>query len=318
MDSALRVVDRGAIFEAGRYAFSLHQWLTAPDFDEEGEVQNAEKHLAEFAVPGGTPLLAAARGMHAWLDAGGARASIRVALIRFWVRHRVVRTPVPLTGPAALRAETPFEVSAWLPAVLRALAEEAANGRQLLTDLERAWFEARAAIAGRRRDSHATAAVGLLAATPVLSATTLAKGLGLAIKTASRLLDGLVGAGVAIEVTHRSKRRLFGLKGMAPLGEAVSPTHRPEPGRGRGRPPLIVPVTQVPSAPLPPLTPVERRAFDYSDLAMAMAYTNQVICQTRRALDALRCASSVQDAGGGRDQAGGADAFSVPGIDWEA
>jgi hypothetical protein len=47
--------------------------------------------------------------------------------------------------------------------------------------------------------------------------------LGLAVKNAIRLLDSLVTAGVAVEVTRRSQRRLFGLKGMAPLGEAVRP-----------------------------------------------------------------------------------------------
>ena len=60
MDSALRIIDRGAIFEAGRYALGLHQWLTAPDFDQEGEVQRAEAALAAEAATA-TPLLAAAR-----------------------------------------------------------------------------------------------------------------------------------------------------------------------------------------------------------------------------------------------------------------
>jgi hypothetical protein len=39
----------------------------------------------------------------------------------------------------------------------------------------------------------------------------------MSIKTATRLLDGLVTGDVAVEVTHRAKRRLFGLAGMAPL-----------------------------------------------------------------------------------------------------
>jgi hypothetical protein len=64
---------------------------------------------------------------------------------------------VPVTRAAALRADASFELSAWLPAFLRALATEAADGRQLLMDLERAWFAARAAVAGGRRDSHAAA-----------------------------------------------------------------------------------------------------------------------------------------------------------------
>ena len=46
MDHALRIVDRGEIFEAARTALALHQWITEPDFDQEGEVQAAERHLA--------------------------------------------------------------------------------------------------------------------------------------------------------------------------------------------------------------------------------------------------------------------------------
>ena len=90
-------------------------------------------------------------------------------------------------------------------------------------------------MAGRRRDSHAAAAVDILATVPLISATSLALALGIAVKNAIRLLDGLMGAAIAVEVTHRSRRRLFGLKAMAPLAEAVRPPYRPEPGRGRGR-----------------------------------------------------------------------------------
>jgi hypothetical protein len=36
MDHALHIIDRGAIFEAARHAMDLHQWLVAPDFDQEG------------------------------------------------------------------------------------------------------------------------------------------------------------------------------------------------------------------------------------------------------------------------------------------
>jgi hypothetical protein len=287
VDGAMRIIDRGEILDAARHALTLYQWIVAPDFDEEGEVQEAERHLADVAAAGDTPLLAAARGVHAWLDSGGTRPPIRAALVRFWTRRSVLRVPVPLAGAAALRAETSFELSAWPPAFLRALATEAADGRQLLMDLERAWFAARSAVAGRRRDSHAAAAVDLLAATPLISATSLAACLGLAVKTAIRLLDSLVVAGVAVEVTHRSKRRLFGLKGMAPLGDAVRPPCRPEPGRGRGRPPILAVEDDVAAPPPPPLTPVERRAFDYSDLDHCMAHLDQTIRQTRRALQTL-------------------------------
>ena len=102
-----------------------------------------------------------------------------------------------------------------------------------------------------------------------------------------RLRDVLAAAGVAVEVTRRSKRRLFGLKGMAPLGAAVRPPYRPEPDRGRGRPPILAVEDDVTAPPpLPPLTPVERRAFDYSDLDHCMAQMDQAIRQARRTLSA--------------------------------
>ena len=75
-------------------------------------------------------------------------------------------------------------------------------------DLERAWFAARAAVAGRRRNSHAAAAVDVLAAVPLISATSLAAGLGIAVKNAIRLLDGLV---------RRRRRR----RGHAPVEAAT-------------------------------------------------------------------------------------------------
>jgi hypothetical protein len=284
MDGALRIIDRGAILAAAAHALALHQWLVTPDFDEEGAVQRAEQHLAHFAGSGSTLLLAAAAGVHSWLDRDGARPPIRAALVRLWAQHRVLRVPVPLTGAAALRPDTPWDEDGWTAAFLGALAAEAADARQMLTELEHAWFAARLAVAGRRRDSHITHAVDMLAAMPLVSATTLATGLGLAVKTAIRLLDELVDAAVAVEVTHRSKRRLFGLKGLAPLATVVRPPYRPEPGRGRGRPPVAIEEPDLPAPSLPPLTPIERRRFDYSDLEHWMAHLDQTIRQTRRGL----------------------------------
>jgi len=295
-------LDRGGVIDAARHAFDQYQWLVFPDFDQEGAVRQAAAHLAGFASPGETPLLTAARGLHAWLAAGsvgggddarGTRPPIRAALVRFWTGEKLLRTAVPLTGAAALRAETPFDWAFWASAFLQAVAAEAADGRQLLMDLERAWFGARTAVAGRRRDSHAAAAVDRLAAVPLVSATSLAAGLGIAVKNAIRLLDEFVAGGIAVEVTHRSRRRLFGLKAMAPLAEAVRLPYRPEPGRRRGRPPgrdvtdVIADPPELPPAPLPPLTPVERRAFDYSDVEHDMAQLDRVVRQTKRALDTL-------------------------------
>jgi hypothetical protein len=290
MDHALRIIDRGVIFDAARHALTLHQWLTAPDFDQEGEVKQAEAALSSPAASL-SPLLSAALGMHAWLDHDGTRPPIRAALVRYWTRHRLFRSPVPLTGARALRAETSWAVDAWVPEFLTALSEEADDGRQLLMDMERTWFSARRAVAGRRKNSRAAIAVDLLAAAPLISAPSLAVGLGMALKNALELLTGLCRDGIAIEVTHRSKRRLFGLAGLTPLRDEVSPPRRPEAGRGRGRPPTSR-VAAEPLAPpvLPPerpLTPLEKRAIDYSDLEHWMAHAAQTIRNTRRTLDAL-------------------------------
>jgi len=144
--------------------------------------------------------------------------------------------------------------------------------------MERAWFEARRPIAGRRKGSHDAAAVDLLAAAPILSATTLA-----------RILDALVAAGIAIDVTHRSKRRLFGLQGLTPLRDVVRPPYRPDPELGRGRPRREI-ETDVPETnpvPLPPLTPIERRAFDYTALEEAMAHLDGVVRASRFALRSI-------------------------------
>ena len=108
---------------------------------------------------------------------------------------------------------------------LRALATEAADGRQLLMDLERVWFAARSAVAGRRRDSHAAAAVDVLAAVPFeCSATSLAAGASASmVKSAIRLLDGLLDHRLRRCRGHPSRKPAAssGLKGMALLGDAV-------------------------------------------------------------------------------------------------
>jgi hypothetical protein len=290
MDHAMRIIDRGVIFDAARHALTLHQWLTVPDFDQEGEVQQAEAALStpEARV---SPLLSVALGVHAWLDRGGARPPIRAALVRFWTRHGVFSAPVPLTGATALRAETPWAIDAWVPFFLTALADEADDARQMLLEMERAWFSARRAVAGRRSNSRAAVAIDILAAAPLISATSLATGLGMAVKNALELLTGFCADGITIEVTHRSKRRLFGLAGLAPLRDEISPPRRPEPGRGRGRPPTIrlevEPLLAVPPPPERAMTPLERRAIDYSELEQGMAHLEQVIRDTCRTLYAL-------------------------------
>jgi hypothetical protein len=285
MDPYLRIIDRSAILDRARAALTLHQWIVEPDFDQEGEVQRAEATLAmqPASLP---PLIAAAHSLREWIESGEARPPMRSALIRFWRKRQLLRLPVPLTGAAALRAGQSWEADDWLPAFLAAIEREARDGLDLLYALERAWFAARHAIVGRRKDSHDAAAVDILAAAPVLSATTLARILGIAVKNAIRILDALVKAEVAIEVAHRAKRRLFALQGLAPLQHVVQPPYRPDPNRGRGRPRHDITEDGPEEAPppLPPLTPVERRAFDYTALDEAMAHLDAVVRNSRNAL----------------------------------
>lgn len=287
MDPYLRIIDRGRIIDAARAALELHQWFRDPDFDQEGEIQRAEALLASMpaSLP---PLLAGAQGMRRWIDGLEARAPMRVALVRFWTKRKLLRLPIPLTGAVALGAEASWEPHIWLPQFLRAVEREAVDGLDLLLTMERRWFAARRAITGRRKSSHAAAAVDVLAAAPVISATSMARILGIAVKNALRLLDELCAAEIAIEVTHRSKRRLFGLAGLAPLRDAVRPPYRPERNRGPGRPrhdteeePLDVDGAP---APLPSLSPLERGAFDYGALEEAIAHLDDVVRRARQAL----------------------------------
>ena len=68
--------DEAAVLDAARHALMLHQWIVAPDFDKEGEVQQAEKHLTGVAAGGDTPCWwrhgVCTRG---WTSAGRARRS---------------------------------------------------------------------------------------------------------------------------------------------------------------------------------------------------------------------------------------------------
>jgi hypothetical protein len=83
MDPYLRIIDRGAILDRARAALTLHQWIVEPDFDQEGGVQRAEAILARqpASLP---PLIAAAKGLRGWIEAGETRPAMRVAMIRFW------------------------------------------------------------------------------------------------------------------------------------------------------------------------------------------------------------------------------------------
>jgi hypothetical protein len=177
-----------------------------------------------------------------------------------------------------------------LAAFLEALASEALDYLQLLMVLEREWFSARGGVAGRRSNSRAAMAIDVLAAAPLLSATTLAKAIGMSIRSATDLLDEFARDGLVVEVTHRAKRRLFALPGLTPLRDEIAPPRRPLPGRPPGRPRLDRPedkVLEPVPTPAPALSPIIRKAIDYSDLETWMAHADDVIRQTKRKLDQM-------------------------------
>ncbi len=288
MDSELRIIDRGQIFEAARHALELHGWLVDPDFDQEGEVQRAEAHLTSIGDQGG-PLLSAGIAIHTWIEQGGTRSPIRAAIVRYWRKRGVFSLALPLTGAGAFRPDTPWTRDAWLEAFLCSLAREAGDMLELLRALDHSWRTARIKTADRRKNSHAAAAIDLLAAAPLLSATTLATALGIAVKNAARLLVEFCESGDAIEVTHRSKRRLYALANLGALRDCVAKPRRPDPFRARGRPPAILEIEDntPPSPPLPHPAAGSRPIIEYGELEAAMAQAEATIRRTRTALDRL-------------------------------
>ena len=280
----LRIIDRCDVLESARSALHLHQWLTEPDFDQEGEVQAAEEHLAAGAPSG--LILAAGLQLRSWLEAGGTRPPIRTALVRHWRRQRLLRLPLPVTGARALAADAPEGATEWAIDFCEAVAGEARDYRELLRRLEWDWAHARSQVVGRRSTSRASAAIDVLAAAPLLSATTLASILGMSIKSATALLNEFVARGIVAEVTHRSARRLFGLPSMKAVGEATTAPRRPVPGRGRGRPSEAKVIEVFPPVPPPPpLIQSKRPPIDYSALEAAVAHCEHTVRATRRALD---------------------------------
>jgi hypothetical protein len=289
------LIDRGAVFAAAHHAFALYRWFSGPDEAQQAAIADAAACLDAVAGEDHAPVLGAALGVHAWLDQGGERPPLRAALAGYWARRAVTALPCPLlTGARALHADIPWARQAWLGHFLAALAEEAEDGLALLSELERHWFAARRAVAGRRRDSRAAQAVDILAAAPLVSATSLGAGLGMATKNAGHLLEGFVVLGIASEVTHRSKRRLYGLKHLAPLREAAAAPRRPQPGRGPGRPSAASlastaagsedPAAPAPLAPSPPLPRFQRGEFEFSELDRWLDLADQAIRRTQRIL----------------------------------
>jgi hypothetical protein len=141
----------------------------------------------------------------------------------------------------------------------------------------------------------------VMAATPLISATTLANAIGMSIKCTTELLDRFVATVIAVEVTHRSARRVFGLAEMAPVRAATTAPRRPVPGRGRPRSEDLPEEPVAPTAPLPPMSRFRYPLIDYGALEEAMAHCYAVI---RAARTRLRAPDGTSSSSSGLDIAG--------------
>ena len=121
----------------------------------------------------------------------------------------------------------------------------------------------------------------------------LADRLGMSLKSALQLLSVFQDRGIVVEVTHRAAHRLFGLAGLDPLRDVVTPPNRPVPGRKRGRPRKNDPFTAQSvlaeeSAQLPPPTRLDPVQFDYEDLAAAMNQADEAMMRSSRLIARLK------------------------------
>lgn len=289
MDPSLSPFERGSILEAARYALGLHQWMVSPDEEQEAEIKQAEIFLQD-RTHHTAPIATIADAAHGWLDHGGSRAALRGAMVRYWMRHKILKLPIPITGAKSLIDDVSFDLSEWRITFLQAIAREARDNLDLLYDIERSWVQARSMLGQRRRNSRAAAAIDVLAATPIISATNLAKRIGMATSNATALLRELQEADIVIDVSRRSKRQLFCLGGMGRLRDYVSPPPKPEFGRKRGRPPANHASVhqEYQEHQIDDDLPISsREPFDYMDLDEAMAHADQVIRDTKLRLDEI-------------------------------
>jgi hypothetical protein len=269
------VYERGSEVDALRYAFEQYQWLARSSESQEERITEAFR-CAALPVGRLGVLWGSALAFREWIEAGEARAPFRGALVRLWQTEGVFSGAYPITGAAAFRVRTPWDERRWIPAWLSALEHEAAGIRDMVHTLERSWRDARAQAGAQRRNSKAALAIDIIAAHPVISATTLAARLSISVQAACVLLGRFVERGLVVDVTWRSARRLFALKDLAPLRESVQKPCRPLDGRKLGRPRVNEIVVQEEEDPIENATPqlCPRWHPDFSELEAAMAFVD--------------------------------------------
>ncbi len=270
------VYERGSEVDALRYAFEQYQWLARASASQEERMTEA---LGRAALPVGRlgVLWGSALAFREWIEAGETRAPFRGALVRLWQKEGVFGGLYPVTGAAAFWGRTPWDERRWIPAWLGALEREAAGIRDMVHTLERSWRDARAQAGDQRRNSKAALAIDIIAAHPVISATTLAARLSVSVQAACVLLERFVDRGLVVDVTRRSARRLFALRDLAPLRDAVRMPEKPVLGRKRGRPCLGIeadpdpdPDEQMDALVVDSFQPLSQWKPDFSELDAAL------------------------------------------------
>ena len=91
---------RGVILAAARHALDLHQWLVAPDFDQEGASATRRtgprcRRRVRCHPAAGRRHRPARLARWRGHGGGGARTAARAALVRFWTHHRLLRCRAP-------------------------------------------------------------------------------------------------------------------------------------------------------------------------------------------------------------------------------
>ena len=256
--------DRADLHDATWCAYDLYAWLAFPEPARGRAIAAAQTVVREADAGQGTPL-AAADGYYRWLwTLNRERAPMRAALVAHWQHAGLTRIALPVTGSAALRPEAPQERGAWVACFLSALRDEANALALLLSRLEYGWRTARHAARGRRSTSRAIAVVDLMAVHPLISATRVAGALDMSSNAALQILERLVRNGVAIEATHRSARRLFGLAGLHGIQDVVA--------RPAGGAPLVATKDGevAPAMPRFERSLAEPEDLDYTELDAAM------------------------------------------------
>ena len=161
-----------------------NQWIVEPDFDQEGDIQEAERHLANAAG-----LVGVGEALWSWLDSGR------------------TRPPVP-RRPGAVLDQKPASSGCPSRSPVPRAPERRGRRSGARTGLWRFWRPSRARrqtiwrccaassavgaplaprVPAQRSTSRAALAVDVMAATPLISATTLAKAIGMSIKCANRV-----------------------------------------------------------------------------------------------------------------------------------